>query len=100
MTGQKERACPCANTDKLKERIETLLTPEYNTDPEWLQYAGVLYYAVDDRGRKFQASTVLRLSDPQLGKLIHWLQPAACPVSPRNAAAKPRIPAGRAALPV
>ena len=69
----KERACPCANTDKLKERIETLLTPEYNTDPEWLQYAGVLYYAVDDRGRKFQASTVLRLSDPQLGKLIHWL---------------------------
>ena len=73
MTGQKERACPCANTDKLKERIETLLTPEYNTDPEWLQYAGVLYYAGDDRGRKFQASTVLRLSDPQLGKLIHWL---------------------------
>ena len=73
MTGQKERACPCANTDKLKERIETLLTPEYNTDPEWLQYAGVLYYAVDDRGRKFQASTVLRLSDPQLGELIHWL---------------------------
>lgn len=73
MTGQKERACPCANTDKLKERIETLLTPEYTTDPEWLQYAGVLYYAVDDRGRKFQASTVLRLSDPQLGKLIHWL---------------------------
>ena len=73
MTGQKERACPCANTDKLKERIETLLTPEYNTDQEWLQYAGVLYYAVDDRGRKFQASTVLRLSDPQLGELIHWL---------------------------
>lgn len=32
-----------------------------------------LYYAVDDRGRKFQASTVLRLSDPQLGELIHWL---------------------------
>lgn len=73
MTGQKERACPCANTDKLKEKIETLLTPEYNTDQEWLQYAGVLYYAVDDRGRKFQASTVLRLSDPQLGELIHWL---------------------------
>lgn len=107
MTGQKERACPCANTDKLKERIETLLTPEYNTDQEWLQYAGVLYYAVDDRGRKFQASTVLRLSDPQLGELTHWLHyhlkgsnPPPALLSPRNAAAKPRIPAGRAALPV
>ena len=73
MKGQKERACPCANTDKLKENIETLLTPEYSTDRDWLQYAGVLYYAVDDRGHKFQASTVLRLSDPQLGELIHWL---------------------------
>ena len=73
MTGQKERACPCANTDKLKERIETLLTPEYNTDQEWLQYAGILYYAVDGHGHKFQASTVLRLSDPQLSELIHWL---------------------------
>ena len=47
MTGQKERACPCGHTDKLKENIETLLTPEYSTDQEWLQYAGILYYAVD-----------------------------------------------------
>ena len=71
MTEQKERACPCANTDKLRENIETLLTPEYSIDRDWLQYAGVLYYAVDDRGHKFQASTVLRLNDPQLGELIH-----------------------------
>lgn len=73
MTGQKERACPCGHTDKLKENIETLLTPEYSTDQEWLQYAGILYYAVDGHGHKFQASTVLRLNDPQLGELIHWL---------------------------
>ena len=72
-TGQKERACPCSRTDKLKENIETLLTPEYSTDQEWLQYAGILYYAVDGHGHKFQASTVLRLNDPQLGELIHWL---------------------------
>lgn len=74
MTGQKERACPCANTDKLKENIETLLTPEYTIDRDWLQYAGVLYYAVDDRGHKFQASTVLRMSDPQLGELNYHLK--------------------------
>lgn len=73
MTGQKERACPCGHTDKLKENIETLLTPEYSTDQEWLQYACILYYAVDGHGHKFQASTVLRLNDPQLGELIHWL---------------------------
>ena len=41
MTGQKDRACQ-----------------------EWLQYAGILYYAVDGHGHKFQ---------PQLGELIHWL---------------------------
>ena len=73
MTGQKERACPCANTDKLKERIETLLPPEYSTDLDQLQYAGILYYVVDGHGHKFQTSTVLRLNDPQLGELIHWL---------------------------
>ena len=73
MTGQKERACPCGHTDKLKENIETLLTPEYSTDLDQLQYAGILYYAVDGHGHKFQASTVLRLNDPQLGELIHWL---------------------------
>ena len=73
MTGQKERACPCGHTDKLKENIETLLIPEYSTDLDQLQYAGILYYAVDGHGRKFQASTVLRLNDPQLGELIHWL---------------------------
>lgn len=73
MTRQKERACPCSHTDKLKENIETLLTSEYSTDLDRLQYAGILYYAVDGHGRKFQASTVLRLNDPQLGELIHWL---------------------------
>ena len=73
MTGQKERACPCGNTDKLKENMNNFLPPEYSTDQEWLQYAGILYYAVDGHGHKFQASTVLRLNDPQLGELIHWL---------------------------
>ena len=73
MTGQKERARPCANTDKLKENTDSFLSSEYTTDSDWLQYAGVLYYAVDDRGHKFQASTVLRMSAPQLGELIHWL---------------------------
>ena len=70
---KEKRACPCANTDKLKERIETLLTPEYSTDLDQLQYAGILYYVVDGHGHKFQTSTVLRLNDPQLGELIHWL---------------------------
>lgn len=28
---------------------------------------------MDGHGRKVQASTVLRLNDPQLGELIHWL---------------------------
>lgn len=74
MIGQKERACPCANTDKPKENTDGFLPSEYTIDCDCLQYAGVLYYAVDDRGRKFQASTVLRLSDPQLGELIHWLR--------------------------
>ena len=69
MTGQKERACPCANTDKLKENMNNFLPPEYSTDLDQLQYAGILYYAVDGHGHKFQASTVLRLSDPQLGEL-------------------------------
>lgn len=73
MTGQKERACPCANTDKLKENMNNFLPLEYSTDLDQLQYAGILYYAVDGHGHKFQASTVLRLSDPQLGELIHWL---------------------------
>lgn len=73
MTVQKERACPCANTDKLKENMNNFLPPEYSTDLDQLQYAGILYYAVDGHGHKFQASTVLRLSDPQLGELIHWL---------------------------
>lgn len=70
MTGQKERACPCANTDK--PIMENILQ-EYTMDTARLQYAGVLYYAVDDRGHKFQSSTVLRMDDPQLGDLIHWL---------------------------
>ena len=89
MTGQKERACPCANTDKPKENTDGFLPSEYTIDCDCLQYAGVLYYAVDDRGRKFQASTVLRLSDPQLGGTDPLAalpperqQPAACPVSP------------------
>ena len=73
MIGQKERACPCANTDKPKENTDSFLPSEYTIDCDCLQYAGVLYYAVDDRGRKFQASTVLRLSDSQLRELIHWL---------------------------
>lgn len=73
MTGQKERACPCGHTDKLKENMNNFLTPEYSTDLDQLQYAGILYYAVDGHGHKFQASTVLRLNDPQLGELIHWL---------------------------
>lgn len=73
MIGQKERACPCANTDKPKENTDGFLPSEYTIDCDCLQYAGVLYYAVDDRGHKFQASTVLRLSNPQLRELIHWL---------------------------
>ena len=73
MTGQKERACPCGHTDKLKENMNNFLSPEYSTDLDQLQYAGILYYAVDGHGHKFQASTVLRLNDPQLGELIHWL---------------------------
>ena len=73
MTEQKERACPCGHTDKLKENMNNFLPPEYITDLDQLQYAGILYYAVDGHGHKFQASTVLRLNDPQLGELIHWL---------------------------
>lgn len=73
MTEQKGRACPCGHTDKLKENMNNFLPPEYSTDLDQLQYAGILYYAVDGHGHKFQASTVLRLNDPQLGELIHWL---------------------------
>ena len=54
MIGQKERARPCANTDKPKENTDSFLPSEYTIDCDCLQYAGVLYYAVDDRGRKFQ----------------------------------------------
>ena len=73
MTEQKERACPCGHTDKPKENMNNFLPPEYSTDLDQLQYAGILYYAVNGHGHKFQASTVLRLNDPQLGELIHWL---------------------------
>ena len=48
MIGQKERACPCANTDKPKENTDGFLPSEYTIDCDCLQYAGVLYYAVDD----------------------------------------------------
>lgn len=53
--------------------MNNFLPPEYSTDLDQLQYTGILYYAVDCHGHKFQASTVLRLNDPQLGELIHWL---------------------------
>lgn len=53
MTGQKERACPCGHTDKLKENMNNFLPPEYITDLDQLAQ--------------------LRLNDPQLGELIHWL---------------------------
>lgn len=69
MTGQKERACPCANTDKPSVKI---IPEEYTMDVVRLQYAGVLYFATDGRGHNFPASTVLRMDDPQLGDLIHW----------------------------
>ena len=45
MIGQKERACPCANTDKPKENTDGFLPSEYTIDCDCLQYAGVLYYA-------------------------------------------------------
>lgn len=42
MTRQKERACPCANTDK--PNMDDF-PPEYTMDTAQLQYAGILYYA-------------------------------------------------------
>lgn len=68
MTGQKERACPCANTDKLKENTDSFLSSEYTTDCDWLQYAGVLYYAVDDRGYQgFAKQNYTMLDNLKLG---------------------------------
>lgn len=70
MTGQKERACPCANTDKPNTKR---LHPQYTTDSGHLQYVGVSYYAADDRGHTFPASVALRIDRSQYGELIHWL---------------------------
>ncbi len=70
MTRQKERACPCANTDK--PNMDDF-SPEYTMDMAQLQYAGILYYATDGRGHNFKASTVLRMDSTQFGDLIHWL---------------------------
>lgn len=70
MTRQKERACPCANTDK--PNMDDF-PPEYTMDTAQLQYAGILYYATDGRGHNFKASTVLRMDSTQFGDLIHWL---------------------------
>ena len=39
MTGQKERACPCCNTDKPNMND---FPPEYTMDTARLQYAGIL----------------------------------------------------------
>lgn len=36
MTGQKERACPCGHTDKLKENMNNFLPSEYSTDLDQL----------------------------------------------------------------
>ena len=44
MTGQKERACPCANTDKPNTKT---LRSQYTTNSGCLQYVGVSYYAAD-----------------------------------------------------
>lgn len=70
MTGQKERACPCANTDKPNTKRLHL---QYTTDSGHLQYVGVSYYAADDRGHTFPDSVALRIDRSQYGELIHWL---------------------------
>lgn len=70
MTGQKERACPCANTDKLP--MSNFSQGDYIMDTARLQYVGILYYATDGRGHNFKASTVLRMDSTQYGDLIHW----------------------------
>ena len=70
MTGQKERACPCCNTDKLTPND---FGSQYTTNSSCLQYVGVSYYAADDHGHKFPASVALRIDRSQYGELIHWL---------------------------
>lgn len=70
MTGQKERACPCANTDKPNTKT---LHSQYSTNSGCLQYVGVSYYAADDHGHKFPSSVALRIDRSQYGDLIHWL---------------------------
>lgn len=69
MTGQK-KACPCANTDKpTMKRLQL----QYTTESVPLQYVGISYIAVDDRGHKYPATATLRLCSVQAGDLIHWL---------------------------
>ena len=100
MTEQKERACPCANTDKLNTKT---LHTQYTTNSGCLQYVGVSYYAADDHGHKFPSSVALRIDRSQYGDLIHWLDfhmKGKDPVCAGNAAAASGIPAGWAALPV
>ncbi len=71
MTGQKERACPCANTDKLNAKDSI---SDFNTDPDRLQYVGVIYYAADDHGHKFRTAATLRIADLHYRQLIHWME--------------------------
>lgn len=70
MTEQKERACPCANTDKLNTKT---LHTQYTTNSGCLQCVGVSYYAADDYGHTFPSSVALRIDRSQYGDLIHWL---------------------------
>ena len=71
MTGQKERACPCCNTDKLKPKGSDL---NYITDPGQLQSVGVIYQAADSHGREFCTSAAVRIDRSQYGELVHWLE--------------------------
>lgn len=70
MTGQKERACPCANTDKPNTKT---LRSQYTTNSGCLQYVGISYYAADDHGHAFPSSVALRIDRSQYIDLIHWL---------------------------